>query len=68
MKQSEAARKPKLTMMAVLLRKWRLISELDLRTAAKRIGIGYATLYRIEEGREPDLRTWLKIQEWLWKR
>ena len=56
-----------MTRISEVIRGWRLHKELSLRAAARMMGIGTATLLRIEEGREPDLKTWLKIQNWLWK-
>jgi len=38
---------------------------LKLREAAKEIGIGAATLMRVENGRVPDLETFGKICNWL---
>jgi hypothetical protein len=64
---TDETKQPRKHMMGKLLRTWRLVTETDMRTAAVKIGIGASTLCRIEAGREPDLRTWLKIQEWLWK-
>lgn len=49
-----------------VLRRWRLMSEKDLRTAAKEMGIeGAATLLRIEQGRSPGGDTLAKILSWL---
>ncbi len=49
-----------------VLKRWRLMSELDLRTAAKQMGIdGAATLLRIEQGRGPSAKTLGKIIAWL---
>ena len=52
--------------LGVVLRKWRLMCEKDLRTAAKEIGLGSAaTLMRFEQGYDPDFRTWIKLMRWL---
>ena len=48
-----------------ILRKWRAMSELDLRSAAEHIGIGAATLMRIEKGKVPNGYTFIKIITWL---
>lgn len=49
-----------------VLRRWRLMSELDLRSAAKMLGIdSAATLLRIEQGRSPSGETLAKILAWL---
>ena len=40
--------------LGIVLRKWRLMSELDLRTAAAEIGLDHETLHRIELGRMPS--------------
>jgi transcriptional regulator with XRE-family HTH domain len=51
--------------LGCVLRCWRLMKDLGLRDAAKQIGIGGATLMRIEQGREPDFRTVMRILKWL---
>jgi transcriptional regulator with XRE-family HTH domain len=51
-----------------VLRKYRVISELTLRDVGKEIGIGAATLMRIEQGRVPDGDTLAKILVWLFKK
>ena len=51
--------------LGIVLRRWRLMSELDLRTAAKAMGTDAATLLRIESGRDPSLRTFTKILAWM---
>lgn len=43
--------------LGTVLRKWRLMSELDLRSAAMEIGIDHATLMRVEQGRMPSAET-----------
>lgn len=55
------------TMLGAVLKRWRITSERDLRSVAKEIGIGAATLMRIEQGQMFDVETWLKIQAWLFK-
>lgn len=51
--------------LGIVLKKWRLMAELDLRTVAKEIGIGAATLMRIERGHVPDGLTLARIMAWL---
>lgn len=51
--------------LGLVLKKYRLMMEFDLRGLASEIGISAATLMRIEHGRVPDLETWTKIQTWL---
>lgn len=41
------------------------MSELSLRDVGKEIGIGAATLMRLEQGRDPDGKTLAKVQAWL---
>ena len=41
------------------------MSELDLRTVSGWIGIGAATLMRLEQGRTPDGETLAKVFTWL---
>jgi transcriptional regulator with XRE-family HTH domain len=36
-----------------------------IREVAREIGIGHATLSRIESGKQPDLQTFTKICKWL---
>ena len=48
-----------------VLRKWRTMSELDMRAAAGQIGIGVSTLCRIEQGKSPDAVTLMRILNWL---
>ena len=36
-----------------------------IREVAREIGIGHATLSRIESGKQPDLETFIKICKWL---
>ena len=50
-----------------IIRKYRVTSELTLREVGKEIGIGAATLMRVEEGRNPDGNTLAKILAWLFK-
>lgn len=48
-----------------IIRKYRVTSELTLRDVGKEIGIGAATLMRLEQGREPDGVTLAKVLGWL---
>lgn len=48
-----------------VIRKYRVTSELSLREVGQEIGIGAATLMRLEQGREPDGKTIAKILAWL---
>jgi DNA-binding XRE family transcriptional regulator len=48
-----------------VIRKWRLMSEVDLRKLAGDIGINHSTLYRIEKGEACDSRTLAKVIVWL---
>ena len=48
-----------------VLRKWRKMSELDLRSAAKLMSIDAATLLRIERGHPPNGQTFMKVLIWL---
>lgn len=43
--------------LGIVLRKWRLMSELDLRSAAAEMNLDAATLLRIEQGRMPSGET-----------
>lgn len=48
-----------------VIKKYRLMMELDLRSLAKEIGIGASTLMRLEHGYDPDYRTFKKLLDWL---
>ena len=48
-----------------LFRLHRALNDLTLRALAAEIGIGYATLCRIENGCAMDSETLLKIMTWL---
>lgn len=48
-----------------VLRKWRKMSDLTVKDAAKQIGIGTSTLLRIENGEMMDGVTLAKILTWL---
>lgn len=48
-----------------VLRKWRRTSDLNVRDAAKDIGIAASTLCRIENGESMDGSTLAKILVWL---
>jgi transcriptional regulator with XRE-family HTH domain len=48
-----------------VIRKYRVTNELTLREVSKEIGIGAATLMRLERGHEPDGSTLAKIIAWL---
>ena len=51
-----------------VLRKWRTMKELDLRTASKQMGlISASTLMRIEHGRDPSGKSLATILNWLLK-
>ena len=51
--------------LGTVLRKWRLMSELDLRSAAAEMNLDAATLLRIEQGRMPSAETLRSILIWL---
>lgn len=51
-----------------VIRKYRVTSELTLREVGKEIGIGAATLMRLEQGRDPDGATLAKVLGWLMAR
>lgn len=56
-------KRPTLAQLGVMLRERR--GGRKLRDVAKEIGIGAATLMRVENGRVPDLATFGKICKWL---
>ena len=49
-----------------VMKKWRLMSQLEQRGAARLIGISASTLCRLEKGDvKPDAETFMKILRWL---
>ncbi len=49
-----------------VLRRWRVNEEIDLRTAAKQMGVRSAsTLLRIEQGKSPNVQSLRAILIWL---
>lgn len=48
-----------------MLRLYRTVSERTLRDLAPEIGIGHATLMRIEAGEAFDVPTFLKLWAWM---
>ena len=53
-----------------MLKRWRVLGEMNLRTAAKMMGTSAATLSRLERGENPDGKTLAKILQWVlsdWK-
>lgn len=55
------------TNLGNVLRKWRLMSERDLRSVAEELGISASSLMRIEYGYFPDTHTMMKILNWFWR-
>jgi len=51
--------------IALLLKKWRLINEIQVKELAAELGISKATLYRLEAGGGIDGATLMKIFNWL---
>lgn len=48
-----------------VIRKWRKMSDVGIREAAKEIGVSHGTLSRIERGEVMDGKTLVKILAWL---
>lgn len=51
--------------ISLLLKKWRLINDIDVKQLSDEIGISKPTLYRIEAGGGVDGETLMKIFNWL---
>lgn len=51
--------------LGTVIRKFRVTNEMTLRQVGKEIGIGPATLMRIEQGRDIDGATLAKVLGWL---
>ena len=56
---------PKQTRLGGMLRLDRMVNQRSIRDVAKEIGIGHATLLRIEIGQGMDAATLLKVWTWL---
>jgi len=48
-----------------VLKRWRMVGDVDIRTLSGIIGISPATLSRIENGKDCDAKTLVKILRWL---
>lgn len=53
------------TRLGAMLKLWRTVHDRTLRDVATEIGIGHATLMRIEHGEAFDAATLLKLWTWL---
>lgn len=51
--------------LGIILRKWRLMFEADVKDVAREIGISASTLTRIENGSFPDGATLIKLISFL---
>lgn len=51
--------------LGILLRKFRVMSDLTIRDLAREIGVSSAVLSRIERGENCDSRTLMRILNWL---
>lgn len=51
--------------IGIVLRKWRAVNEISIRSLAAEIRISAATLSRIERGESMDGMTLAKILNWL---
>jgi hypothetical protein len=60
-----AASAPPLTQFGAMLRLWRETQGLSLRDVERFCGIDHCTLQRLEKGGQCDVRSWLKLQRWL---
>ncbi len=56
------------TRLGAMLRLARMVKQQSLRDVAAEIGIGHATLMRIEAGQSFDADTLLKLWHWLLER
>lgn len=59
------ARTKRPTRLGEMFRLYRTVRGLSLREIAPEIGIGHATLMRIEQGQAFDTETFLKLVAWL---
>lgn len=50
-----------------VLRRWRRVSDIGLREAARDIGVSHGTLSRVERGEEMSGDTLAKVLAWLFK-
>jgi transcriptional regulator with XRE-family HTH domain len=54
-----------MTNLGKMIRAYRAVNDLDLRTFGHFIGLSAPTIMRIEQGRSFDAATWMKIQEFM---
>ena len=60
-----ASKKRPTTGIGGMIRAYRAVHDLTLREFAKLVGVTAPTIMRIEEGRQTDAGTWLKLQMWM---
>ena len=53
------------TNLGMVLKKWRLMNDLSIRDAARRVGISHPTYARIEWGYAMDAKTMMVVLNWL---
>lgn len=51
--------------LGAVLRSYRLLREMDLRTLGAEIGVSAPTILRIERGRAIDADTLMKVLNWM---
>lgn len=51
--------------IGTVLRRYRRVEDMDLRTMAKQLGISAATLMRVEIGHDPEGQTLAKLLRWM---
>lgn len=51
--------------LGMIVKKWRLMVDRDVRSVGKEIGISAATLSRIERGHSPSGKSLAKILTWM---
>jgi len=59
---------PSPTNLALMLRRWRINEQRQLRDVAAEIGFSAATLCRLEQGYMPDADTFMKLLNWVLKK
>lgn len=51
--------------LSIVLKQWRWASKLNVRDAAKKIGVNHSTLCRIESGKAMDSKNMSIVLKWL---
>ncbi len=51
--------------LTLALAAYRLVHKVSIRKLAKDIGVDYTVLWKFEQGRQIESKSWVKIMQWL---